>query len=65
MFNDEITLFYHPSGSEQKKPVSLNRTGIAWDSDKRFKFKNPSHFNATSEMWTKYVKPKGKEAKDL
>jgi hypothetical protein len=59
MFNDEITLYHHPS-ADQKRPVSLNRTGIAWDSDKNFKFKNPSGFGgASSEMWKKYVKPKG------
>ena len=57
MFQDEINLFYGP----EKKPVLLKRTGIAWESDKQFKFKNQSGWNATTfKDQTKFVKPRGK-----
>lgn len=60
MFSDEITLNYFSGQEQQKKAVSLIRTGIAWDSDKSFKFKNPSEFGGpTSDMWKKFSKPKG------
>ena len=54
MFQDEISLF-QSSGEK----VDLERTGIAWDSDKNFKFKNPN--NWTDEAFRKkHVKPLGK-----
>lgn len=61
MFSDDISLHYHsPAPDNTVKPVSLIRTGIAWDSDKKFKFKNPRNYNETSPMWKDYTKPKGK-----
>lgn len=38
---DEIGLTYRNSANEDKK-VKLLNTGIAWESDKKHKFKNPS-----------------------
>jgi len=46
MFNDNIAL-QHRSKSENKpedfKDVPLNKKGIAWPSDKEYKFKNPEY----------------------
>ena len=39
-FLDEIQLFYIDEDG-QDRPVDLIRTGIAWESDKKYKFKNP------------------------
>jgi len=40
LFNDTLTLYwYNPISGEDKVP--LDNKGIAWDSDKRRKFKNP------------------------
>lgn len=59
MFNDEIALQYHPP-DQKVKNVSLIRTGIAWDSDKRFKFRNPTNFGGNSSpIWNEFTKPKG------
>jgi len=57
MFNDEVSLFYHPEGNNDGIPVRLLRTGIAWDSDKKFKFKNPPQFGPNSTIWSDFVKP--------
>ncbi|OXA51735.1 cell cycle control protein 50A [Folsomia candida] len=58
MFNDEIALQYHPP-DQKVKNVSLIRTGIAWDSDKRFKFRNPTNFGGNSSpIWNEFTKPK-------
>jgi len=59
MFSDEINLYQVPESGNKKKVPLLN-TGIAWDSDKQFKFKNPPDFSQNSTMWTKYTKPKCK-----
>jgi hypothetical protein len=59
MFSDEIDLYYHPPQEKEKK-ISLIRTGIAWDSDKKFKFQNPPNINADAEMWKYFTKPRGK-----
>ncbi|ODM96484.1 Cell cycle control protein 50A [Orchesella cincta] len=56
MFSDEISL-YHQS-LDGLKPVSLIRTGIAWDSDKKFKFQNPKEYGQGAKMWDSYTKPK-------
>jgi len=40
MFSDIIELYYINS-NDQKIQVPLLRKGIAWDSDKKYKFKNP------------------------
>jgi len=42
LFNDTIELQYKAKGStDAYQIVKLNRTGIAWDSDKKYKFQNP------------------------
>lgn len=56
MFQDEISLFSLTSG--EPKEVDLKRTGIAWESDIAFKFKNPPGWNE-SEFRKTHVKPKG------
>ena len=47
LFNDTIVLQWKPKGSgkwkDEGKNVTLNRTGIAWESDKKYKFQNPEH----------------------
>ena len=48
-FNDRYTLTF----GENKKEIKINETGIAWESDKDYKFKN-----------TKEV-PAGKDYKDI
>jgi hypothetical protein len=53
MFQDEITLL-QANGDN----VELERTGIAWDSDKKFKFKNPPDWDKPA-FKDKYAKPKG------
>ena len=41
LFSDKISLQYKDGGSW--KPVELIKTGIAWPSDKEYKFKNPEY----------------------
>jgi len=42
LFNDKIELTYNQKDpSNVDIPVELLRTGIAWESDKKYKFKNP------------------------
>lgn len=44
-----------------KTEVRMIRTGIAWESDKKHKFKNPDLFldiNNT-KFWDKFVQPRG------
>ncbi len=38
--SDEINLIYLAE-SGQEEPLELTNTGIAWESDKKYKFKNP------------------------
>ena len=38
-FSDKITLNF--IDGNQEKPVGLIRKGIAWESDKKYKFNNP------------------------
>ncbi|XP_033214818.1 cell cycle control protein 50A isoform X2 [Belonocnema kinseyi] len=52
LFNDELSLF----SLKNNASVPLLRTGIAWPSDKKIKFKNP-HGNLT-EVFKNYAKPK-------
>jgi hypothetical protein len=40
-FADTIDIVYTDPNDKQTKKVDLLRTNIAWDSDKKFKFKNP------------------------
>ena len=37
---DEMSLTY-TTESGQEEPMNLINTGIAWESDKKYKFKNP------------------------
>jgi len=62
MFQDEITLYSNTSGD--LKPVDLKRTGIAWESDIEYKFKNPSNW-LTEEFKATHVKPKGMKAQRI
>ena len=48
MFSDDITL-NHVGSNGQETPITLIRTGIAWESDKRYKFKNPEGDLKTGE----------------
>lgn len=43
MFNDKITLQYSEKGADAWNDVPLLKTGIAWPSDKEYKFKNPDY----------------------
>jgi len=53
LFNDTIKLKHWIDGGD-KDDVPLNRTGIAWDSDKTYKFKNPSYeYDDPSTAWEK------------
>jgi len=53
LFNDTIKLKHWKDG-EEKQDVPLNRTGIAWESDKTYKFKNPNYDSADpSTAWEK------------
>lgn len=60
MFNDVLKIYYDPSNNPDKMvEVPLLRTGIAWDSDKNIKFRNPPH--KTGELkkaFEGYSKPK-------
>ncbi|XP_028130230.2 cell cycle control protein 50A isoform X3 [Diabrotica virgifera virgifera] len=55
MFNDSISLSMIDD-SGKIVPVPLLRTGIAWDSDKKIKFKNPPGANL-EEAFKGYAKP--------
>lgn len=57
MFSDEISLHYRSSNGAIKE-VGLIRTGIAWEFDKKRKFKNPKDIGPTSPMWQTCTKPK-------
>ncbi|OXA58115.1 cell cycle control protein 50A [Folsomia candida] len=68
MFNDTYTMFRHLNDGS-KTEVRMIRTGIAWESDKKHKFKNPDLFldiNNT-KFWDKFVQPRdwGKSLWDL
>lgn len=43
---------------QKKVEVPLLRTGIAWDSDKKVKFKNPDAPNGLKDAFKGYQKPK-------
>jgi len=60
MFSDVITFDYEVV-SDVRHEVPLTRTGIAWDSDKKHKFKNPEGVNTAAELEKKmenFSKPK-------
>ena len=50
---DKITLEYRKDENEEYQEVPLNNTGIAWESDKKYKFKNPPELgdSPTPEEW--------------
>ncbi|KAL3268906.1 hypothetical protein HHI36_007993 [Cryptolaemus montrouzieri] len=54
MFSDKFTLYQTTNGKEQ---ITLLNTGIAWDSDKNIKFKNPPGDNLT-QAFAGFAKPK-------
>ena len=49
MFSDVITLDYE-AVVDVRHEVPLTRTGIAWESDKKHKFKNPEGVNDAAEL---------------
>jgi len=61
LFNDKIELGYKPQDAVTVK-VDLLRTGIAWESDKKYKFKNPDTGGLTLKEFlegkNKVAKPK-------
>jgi len=49
LFNDTITLQYSSGGvSDNWEPVPVSKRGIAWESDKQYKFQNPDTGGDTS-----------------
>lgn len=49
MFNDSITLQYTKAGEvDNWQPVPVLKRGIAWESDRKYKFKNPDTGGDTS-----------------
>lgn len=53
LFSDEIKLNYLPQDDTGPIPVGLIRKGIAWESDKEYKFKNP---DLGGKSWEEYFK---------
>jgi hypothetical protein len=66
MFNDVINLHHidpvrYPLIVDGDRKVPLIRTGIAWESDRLDKFKNPPLFNNPKHpIWLNFTKPLGK-----
>lgn len=59
MFNDTIDLMIS-DGSGKKAKVNLIKKGIAWETDKKYKFRNPAQFSKMNDpIWDSFVKPKG------
>ena len=52
LFNDTIELKSRAKGStgDYDNTVKLNRTGIAWDSDKKYKFQNPENDGSAASL---------------
>ena len=60
LFSDVITLEYKKEDGTWT-PVPVFRTGIAWDSDKNYKFSNPTDVKTLDDLkkaLEKYTKPK-------
>lgn len=53
---DTLELYRVDNGKEKKVP--LLRSGIAWDSDKNMKFKNPDAPNGLKDAFNGFQKPK-------
>jgi hypothetical protein len=66
MFSDTITLTYkNTDGSNaQEKNVGLIRKGIAWDSDKNYKFKNPDGASDPTSLQAAITKAGGVRPRD-
>ena len=58
LFNDTIELKWREKGStsDYVKTVTLNRTGIAWDSDKKYKFQNPENDGTAASLQEAFEK---------
>ncbi|XP_044754398.1 cell cycle control protein 50A isoform X2 [Coccinella septempunctata] len=56
MFSDKFTLYRHTNDKNNKVEIELLRTGIAWDSDKNIKFRNPP--GDLKEAFKGFTKPK-------
>lgn len=54
MFQDDIQIYYKDGVDEVK--VELKKKGLAWESDKEYKFKNPDGWNQTA-FQENHVKP--------
>lgn len=53
---DSIEILFTDPQDNQLKNVDLLRTGIAWESDKKYKFKNPELGGKTlKEGWLAFV----------
>ena len=56
MFSDDITL--NSLNNNRETPIKLIRIGIAWESDKRYKFKNPEGDLETATKNANGIKPR-------
>jgi len=46
--------------------IRLVRKGIAWESDRKYGFKNPEKFSDKNDpIWESFVKPKGKSLAEI
>lgn len=57
LFNDSIKLMFRSTSGDPYETVPLNRTGIAWESDKKYKFQNPEPKDNLQEAFKDTVKP--------
>lgn len=61
MFNDSLQLYFLNERGDI--PIKQIRRGIAWDSDLKYRYKNPSEFkNKTADdvkIWENFIKPRG------
>ena len=59
LFSDVITLQYKDPSTQKWNPVPMIRTGIAWPSDKQYKFKNPALKGGQTlkDIFEKFAKP--------
>ena len=55
LFSDQLILFKNSSNTSSVE-IPLNRTGIAWEFDKKIKFKNPK--GNLKEVFKNFSKPK-------
>jgi len=50
LFNDTITLLYQDQKGENWKKVDVTGKGIAWESDKQYKFRNPNDAKTVADL---------------